>query len=209
MSHDDVAPKAGPHIDQVNAAATRVPIDSLAGWAAKTRSFGGVCGGGGQVGTLGACATVFIGHRHSQPAPPPTLLSPFLPRPSRTDSDPFQGERDRREVDSVGSVEPVPLLVPFFPAFAGGFAGPEGRGQEKKSSDPLQIASPMTHAIPPPLGTSSSHHQEETAVWLRGWLESVPGSFSTEANDRRRHHHRCCCCCRIDVTAGIGSHASP
>lgn len=123
MSHDDVAPKAGPHIDQVNAAATRVPIDSLAGWAAKTRSFGGVCGGGGQVGTLGACATVFIGHRHSQPAPPPTLLSPFLPRPSRTDSDPFQGERDRREVDSLGSVEPVPLLVPFFPAFAGGLPG--------------------------------------------------------------------------------------
>lgn len=40
MSHDDVAPKAGPHIDQVNAAATRVPIDSSPGGLPKLAVLG-------------------------------------------------------------------------------------------------------------------------------------------------------------------------
>lgn len=134
----------------------------------------------------------------SRPLHPHFFLSlPLsLPRPSCTD--PFQGE-----VDSLGSVEPVRSSPSSLHSLVVCRAGGTRSREELRS---FQISSPMTHAIPPPLGTSSSHHQEETSVWLRGWLESVPGSSSTEANDRRRHHR---CCCRIDVTAGIGSHASP
>ena len=201
MSHGDVAHKGDPPVDQVNSAATRVPIDSSPARVLPKLAVLGVWGGG-QVGTFGACATIFIGHRHSQPAPTPTTslslclsLSPFLVPLALTLS------KERSIHSEAWNQSARPLL----PCIRWWFAGPE-RDEVKRRAQILQISSPMTHAIPPPLGTSSSHHQEETSVWLRGWLESVPGSSSTEANDRRRHHR---CCCRIDVTAGIGSHASP